>query len=322
MGIGVEDIRRFEKRGQVISSKITSLLPDIKFDLVEMDIVSIDQGKDIAKKNWKEALKVFGAIYSDNSRTNEERVEGAIQASQMLVNLGRLKQADGILDGSLRLLSKISDEKAVLLLSAGILEKRAWVADYKGKSKNAITFLNKSKEIYDSFGLDLPLENEDSKSTVEHFLGRSNFSLGHIDQAILHFESDLARYVSLSEKGEPRPGGEAFNNAWLARCYIHKNESEKAHEYLDKTFNLFMEEGKLNNDEAAMAHYYLVNSEIALIEGNPTEAVVSAKKALEISATKEPIYIKGGIDAILVLSIAYWQIGKSYIYSGSSNTSS
>lgn len=323
MGIGVENIRQLEKRGKVLSAKITSFLPDIKIDSIEDSLINISFGKEIAQREgWKGALKVFGTIYNDKKRTEEERVEGAINASQMLVNLGRLGQAGGILDGGLRLLSKVGDEKDVLFLSAGILEKRAWVADYQGKSEASIDFLNKSKDIYDSFGSTLPQKYEDSRSTIEHFLGRENFSLGNVDRAEEHFKADLNRYKKLREKGEPRPSGEAFNNAWLARCSAYKSELENAHEYLNKTFDLFAEEGLLNGDEAVMAHYYLVSAEVALVESKPEEAFVFAKEALRIRLTKKPVYIKGGIDAGLVLSIACLQVAESYIYKGFNNTSS
>lgn len=322
MGLNVENIRKLEKKGKVFSARITSFLPDIKIDHLEGNSVSISQGKDIASKDWRAALRIFGGIYKDEGITNQERVEGAIWASQMLVNLGRLGQAGGILDGGLKLLSKIDDEKTILLLSAGILEKRAWIADYQEKSEVAINFLNKAKDIYDSFGTDLPQKYEDSRSTIEHFLGRANFSLGNIDQAIKHFDSDLDRYKKLREKGEPRPSGEAFNNAWLSRCSAYKSELENAHEYLNKTFDLFAEEALLNGDEAVMAHYYLVSAEVALVESRPEEAFVFAKEALRIRLTKEPVYIKGGIDAGLVLSIACLQVAESYIYKGFNNTSS
>lgn len=322
MGKDVENIRQLEKRGKVFSARITSLLPDVKIDHLEGNSVSISQGKDIAPKDWRAALRIFGGIYKDESRTDEERVEGAIQASQMLVNLGRLRQAGGILDGGLKLLSKIDDEKTILLLSAGILEKRAWIADYRGKYEDSIDFLNKSKDIYDSFGSALPLEYEDSRSTIEHFLGRANFSLGKIDKATEHFQTDLNRYKKLREKGEPRPSGEAFNNAWLARCSAYNNQFEIAHEYLNKTFDQFAEEATLNADEATMAHYYLVSAEVALVELKPEEAFVFAKEALRIRLTKKPIYIKGGIDAVLVLSIACLQVAELYINKGFNNTSS
>lgn len=321
MGIGVENIRQLEKRGKVLSAKITSFLPDIKIDHLEENSASIDQGKDIASKDWRTALRIFGGIYKDEGRTGQERVEGAIHASQMLVNLGRLNQASGILDSSIRILSKIGNEDVVLLLSAGILEKRAWIADYSGKNKDAINFLNNAKDIYDSFGSKLSNDFEDSRSTIEHFLGRENFSIGNIDQAQQHFETDLIRYKKLRENGEPRPSGEAFNNAWLARCSAYNNELENAHEFLRKTFDLFAEEALLNSDEAVMAHYYLVSAEVALVESKPQEAFIFAKEALKIRLTKKPVYIKGGIDAGLVLSIACLQVAESYI-KGFNNASS
>ncbi|OGM80649.1 hypothetical protein A2366_01485 [Candidatus Woesebacteria bacterium RIFOXYB1_FULL_33_9] len=292
-----------------VRTAMNDLMPPIEIKASKRDL-TISLGIAVSEKenDWYGALSIFGNIYKDNdgNPTNDERVKAGIWASQMLINLGRLKQATGILDGCSKLLAKINDDDLKLQLEAFVLEKRAWVSDYRGKPKMALKYLNDAKNLFDSLGAGLSDEFVESRSTVEHFLGRVNFELGNFDTAIIHFNIDLGNYKRGRKNGKPKSYGEAFNLEWLARCYAYKNEFQRSRELIDESIPFFEEESKLRGSRAIIAHYCLTNAEISLLDSKPTDAVYFANEALKLRETELPKFSKGKIEARFVLAIALY----------------
>lgn len=313
MGISPERVYRFEKK---LGAFFAQRRGEVKVKAVETP--SIPEGIRLGEEgSWGEALIHFVGVYKDEKRNFSERIVGGIWASQILINMGRLNQAEGILDSSEKFFQRIGTEER-RLLSARILEKRAWIADYHSDYAKEVIFLSEAKEIYDSLGENLDSDYVDSRSTVEHFLGRARFGLarqgseksGNLNEAIVHFSQDLGRYEDLRVLGLARPKGEMFNCLWLARCFSHSGNFAIANEFLGRAKRNALEVSEKSGDNGVLAHYYLTLAETRILEGDVVDAVKSAEEALEIRLTSRPFFPKGAVEAFLVLGLAYYQEGK------------
>ena len=321
MGLNIEAVRRLGVGVSAIQVKIYESIHPFKTNFTDNKQLTIELGKEIGEKesNWEGGLSVFGSIYNDKGRPDVERVEAAIWAAQMLINLSRPSQAKGILSGASKLMSQEDDTESKVL-EARICEKKAWVASIEAKPKKALKLLQKSEKLFNSVGDDLPEDAKKSKATMIHFFGRTYFSLGKIDRAKKYFFDDLNRINKESDAGNPDPASKAFNHAWLARCFAYGEEFGVAHEHANNALDFFNESIEAHilenpSTEASkrldvLAHYYLVEAEILLVEGRQAEAVVFADKALSTRMEVKPKYPKGAIEALLVLGVSYWQLGK------------
>src|SRR3989344_5135461 len=166
----------------------------------------------------------------------------------------------------------------------------------------------------------------DLESTLDHFTGRA--LLGRASQgidkeanlswSIQYFNKDLQRYLQLRKEGKPRPAGEGFSHAWLARVELLRDNWEHAEEEIDIADELFLEATNGNSENEVMAHSYVLKGYFCLKDRrqygpNLDQAEHCFSLAARIRG-KTHNYPKGEADAHMGLYQVYkakWDITKA-----------
>ena len=316
MGLSPEAIYRFEKRAPAF---LDSIRPRLKIELVDSEFADIDRGRKYAEelRDWNAAFSHFYTVMIDDERPYVERTDAAIWASQMLINMSRLRDAKQMLEMASNAFDpKISGNDS-LSFRARVNEKHAWISDYRVKPKEELRYF----ETAESYALGIPEEarDEDIKkllSTIEHFRGRAHFVLAwsgedkeiNLREALKSFERDLGNYMRVREAGKPDPQGEGFNHIWIARCYIYGGNFDLTDEEIGKGLTSFKEEIERNPlKRDLLAHYHLVRAEYFIMLGNPKLAIIESERALAIRLEKKPNFPKGQIEALAIMALASWQ---------------
>lgn len=241
-----------------------------------------------------------------------------IDLTQELINMSKLRQAEEVLLLAAENVSEfdtwqIADsdrERTKRLFEARILEKRGWIEHNKGNQQNALEAFNQIKLKLNQ----VPFEERtgmemDVDSTATHFIGRANCEAGNYETAMAYFTMDLINYQKYRDDRKPRPAGEGYNIAWLARCYMGMQQFDEAGKFVEMSYSRFQEASHEPGNEGILAHYYLVNGELLLRTDNLAAARDSFEKSLAIRHQYER-YPRGEALAHFGIAMAYLRKGR------------
>ncbi|MBI4058822.1 hypothetical protein HY404_01125 [Candidatus Microgenomates bacterium] len=299
----------FRETQMVVSKGLFELvIPPIK--LKEVQDASLQKGYGLERLGrWGGAAREFYTL-SVSSENPKDRLDGLVNLSQMLINLGRFSQAKKFIkSGEVELQSL--PERELFYYRARFFEKEGWIADYERDFKNAVDLFNSARRIV--FRNDRTNEEEKLFSTTTHFLGRAHIGLAiqgvnsnsNYIYSLGYFKEDLERYQSLRKEGNPDPQGEGLQHAWMAVCFMTVNHLSSAEESIDRAGELFQESIKNSNPPDVMAHYHCLKGGLYLKRSLVKEARSEFNKAWLIRKAGVK-YPKGEADAAIGIAVSFW----------------
>ena len=195
---------------------------------------SLEEARKLAESqgNWREAYSYFRTLREDSSDP-QTRKTALVRESQMLINLGLIDDAAGVLDhhqaGIINSLKSRADQGSAEM---EILVQQAWIADLRNQfqfSKNACVEVRSRVD---------PNRSDDEMSafwTATHFLGRANLGLAirthqprSYRDAEYFFNEDLSRLDQLRSQGQVYPLNIAFLHSWLTLTALAQGQFSKA----------------------------------------------------------------------------------------------
>ena len=221
---------------------------------------------------WDAAQLVF-AVAAQKAENGEERARALSGRAEMLFDLGCYVAASPILSESITIATRAGLED-VAKASRGLL---AWIEMYRGHRERALRIFQ-SIESY-------------------HFLGRLHCDLGQYDAAMHWLSRDR---LQLEEWRPYLPDEEynwalAFNERWLARCFLAQGSLARAHYTRDKSSEVLAR-------KAARAHLLLDRGQELIALGQANRAVPVIREAMEIWWRQG--YLKGYAENAFWLSVA------------------
>lgn len=249
------------------------------------------------------------------STSPQEKADALVELAQQLINLGRFRQARQLLDQkSDKVLNDLPVEKQ-LLGRARVEQKYGWIADYEGGYFDSIQRFLTSRSLLERIPRERWGRDEQVYySATTHFLGRGHYGLasqginteGNVMAAMVYFNQDLRWLLSEKEHGRPAPANEAFQHAWLSRCYSIIEDLDQAGLEIEEAGRLFQEFVESNPESGALAHYHVLKGRLRLATGLTDKARDEFNEALRIREQVEH-YPKGYADAATGLALSYWQ---------------
>lgn len=295
------------------------LKPDLRsLELKEAESASLERARKLGMhgRTWVDSVADLYTVFVKEPDP-KIRIEAVVELSQMLINLGRYRQARQFLERGKEVGEKLEGNKKFYWL-ARVEEKTAWIDDYEGNFLSEISHLKEARTLLTHVPRnEWNVDEEGLSSTITHFTGRAHLGLAHrgvnrqanTALAIDSFKKDLARYIVLRDSGKPVPQGEGFNHGWLARCYILLGNLPLAEKEIEMARNFFGEVIEQNPKSGIMAHYHLLKGKLLAKKREIVPARKDFEESLRIRQEIEP-YLKGETDGMMGIAWTYFAEGK------------
>ena len=257
-------------------------------------------------------IELYKSVIEKYRSLGDRRGEGNTlrDLGNALATMGEWEQAIQILSESL----KISRENNLETTEANVLNKLGEIYAHFRDFDRAAIYYNQSSEIYlqhSNMSRSIPLNNlgkilrnkGETEKAAEYFrqavetvrredyrfgtskydeatylnnLGRTQFALGKLDEAVKTFEESLKISRDLSNKS-----GEAAALKLLGQIYLESGDAEKADDY----FNQSLESFRTIEDRQNIAQTLLLLSKTEAKKGNLDDAQLKTEEAINLIET-------------------------------------